>query len=108
MAIFFPEGKIPTLKWVAFHGDNGSLFDDDGISSVSRASTGRYVVSFDGNMSNNDYSCLMTGQYEYSCGPASETHNSYGTSSASMWHGRYGSGTSADGDCMMVLIVGAA
>ena len=108
MAIIFPEGQIPTLKWVAFHGDNGSLFDDDGRSSVTRNSTGRYTIYFDGNMSSNDYSLVMTGQYEYSCGPASETHNSYGTSSAAMWHGRYGSGTSADGDCMMVLIVVAA
>jgi len=106
MAIVFPEGKIPTLKWVSFHGDNGSLFDDDGISSVTRNSTGRYTINFDGNFTYNDYALVMTGQYEYSCGPASDAHGSYGTSSASMWHGRYASGTSTDGDCMMVLIVG--
>jgi len=108
MSIIFPEGKIPTLKWVAFHGDNGSLFNDNGISSCSRTSTGRYTINFDGAMASNDYSLVMTGQYEYSCGPASDAHGSYGTGVAYLWHGRYGSGTSADGDCMMVLIVGDA
>ena len=108
MGVVFPEGKILAFKWVAFHGDNGSIFDDEGISSVSRNSTGRYTVNFDGNMSNNDYACLCTGMFEYSCGPASDTHNSFSTSSAALWHGRYGSGTSADGDCMMVMIVGDA
>jgi len=108
MAINFPEGEIPTLKWVAFDGDNGSILSDGGISSVSRNSTGRYTISFDGNMSNNDYSLVAIGQYEYSCGPESDDHSNYGTSSCTVWHGRYGSGTSADGDHMSVIIVGAA
>ena len=77
MGLNFPEGKIPTLKWIAFHGNNGSNFDDDGVSSISRHSTGRYTVNFDGNMSSNDYALVAIGEYEYSCGTAGETHNAY-------------------------------
>ena len=108
MSIIFPEGQIPTLKWVAFDGDNGSILDDSGISSISRSSTGRYSISFDGNMSSNDYALVAIGQYEYSVGPQNDDHSNYGTSSASIWHGRYGSGTSGDGDHMSVIIVGHA
>ena len=108
MAINFPEGQIPTLKWVAFDGDNGSTLDDDGISSINRNQQGQYTIYFDGNMSNNDYALCAIGQYEYSCGPAQDNHANYGTSSCIVWHGRYGSGTSADGDHMSVIIVGAA
>ena len=108
MGIIFPEGKIPTLKWVAFHGNNGSTFDDDGVSSVSRTSTGRYTINFDGNMSSNDYSLVGNGEYEYSVGISSENHNKYSVSDAQIWHGRYGSGTSADGEHISVIIVGRA
>tara|TARA_A200000159_G_C7269263_1_gene316476 strand:- start:716 stop:1042 length:327 start_codon:yes stop_codon:yes gene_type:complete len=108
MGILFPEGKIPTCKWVAFHGNNGSNFDDDGISSITRNSTGRYTMNFDGNMSSNDYALVSIGEYEYSCGTGGETHSAYSTSSAYIWHGRYGSGTSGDGEHMSVIIIGRA
>ena len=108
MGIIFPEGQIPTLKWVAFHGNNGSTFDDDGVSSVSRTSTGRYTINFDGNMSDNDYALVGNGEYEWSIGIAGEAHGNYGTSSAQIWHGRYGAGTAADGAHTSVIIVGNA
>ena len=108
MAISFPEGRIPTLKWVSFVGNNGSIYDDNGISSVTRNSTGRYTISFDGNMSNKDYALVANGEYEYSIGPDNENHSNYATNQAKIWHGRYGSGTSADGTHTSVIIVGEA
>ena len=108
MGISFPEGYIPTLKWVSFVGSNGSIYSDSGISSVTRNSTGRYTINFDGNMSNNDYALVGNGEYEYAIGIDNENHNHYAASYARIWHGRYGSGTSADGTHTSVMIVGSA
>jgi collagen type I/II/III/V/XI/XXIV/XXVII alpha len=90
--------------WVNFNGSNGSIRASHNTSSISRNSTGRYTVNFSTALADSNYALIAIGQYEYACGVGGETVGNYTTTSAQFWHGRYGSGTSADGVVMSVAI----
>ena len=49
MSIYINTGGLDNLKWVAFNMGNGSIHGDRGITSVTRHSSGRHEIIFDGN-----------------------------------------------------------
>ena len=51
MGIHFGSGELEEIKWVTFDMGNGSILRDTGVSSVTRHSSGRHQIVFDGNMS---------------------------------------------------------
>jgi hypothetical protein len=91
--------------WVNFDGIGTVAIRASGnVSSITDNSTGRYTINFSNAFVDSSYALVAIGQYEFSCGPASESAASYTTTSAAIWHGRYGSGTSNDGKVMSVAI----
>ena len=44
--------------WAAFNGTNGSIYGSGGISSVTRSSTGRYVLNFSFTMPDTNYATI--------------------------------------------------
>jgi len=93
--------------WVNFKGNSTvTIRDDFNVSSVSDVSTGRYTINFSNALTNGNYALIATGEYEWSCGPASEDSDNYTTTSADIWHGRYGAGTGTDGEVMCVVVFG--
>jgi hypothetical protein len=90
---------------VNFRGNSTvTIRDNFNVSSVTDNGTGRYTINFSSAMPNGNYVLTATGQYEWSCGPASEDSDNYSTTSAAIWHGRYGAGTGADGEVMCVVV----
>ena len=77
---------------------------DFNVSSITDNGTGRYTINFSNAFADSSYALVAVGQYEFSCGPASDNAANYTTTSAAIWHGRYGSGTSADGAVTSVVI----
>ena len=93
--------------WVNFKGNSTvTIRDDFNVSSVTDVATGRYTINFSNAMANGNYILLATGEYEWSCGPASENADNYTTTSADIWHGRYAAGTGSDGEVMCVAVFG--
>jgi len=93
--------------WVNFRGNSTvTIRDDFNVSSVTDVSTGRYTINFSNAMANGNYVLVATGEYEWSCGPDNDDADSYTTTSADIWHGRYGSGTGTDGEVMCVVVFG--
>jgi hypothetical protein len=93
--------------WVNFRGNSTvTIRDDFNVSSVTDVATGRYTINFSNAMANGNYILLATGEYEWSCGPASENADNYTTTSADIWHGRYAAGTGSDGEVMCVAVFG--
>ena len=93
--------------WVNFRGNSTvTIRDDFNVSSVTDVATGRYTVNFSNALANGNYALIATGEYEWSCGPASEDADNYTTTSATIWHGRYAAGTGSDGEVMCVVVFG--
>ena len=107
MGVHFGNGELEELKWVAFNMGNGSLHGDRGVQSVTRHSSGRHEIIFDGNMAaQGQYALVGNGQYEWSVGPWNNNLNNYEVSRAYTWHGRYAAGTGGDIGYMAVHIMG--
>ena len=54
MGLYMGTGGMDDLKWVAFSMSNASIHGDRGVSSITRHSSGRHQIVFDGNMA-----CLL-------------------------------------------------
>tara|TARA_B100000941_G_scaffold31433_1_gene18690 strand:+ start:716 stop:1042 length:327 start_codon:yes stop_codon:yes gene_type:complete len=107
MGVFFGNGELEELKWVAFSMSNASIHGDRGVSSITRHSNGRHQIVFDGNMAaQGQYALVGNGQYEWSVGPWNNNLNNYEVSQAYTWHGRYAAGTGGDIGYMGVIIMG--
>ena len=107
MGIHFGSGELEEIKWVTFDMGNGSILRDTGVSSVTRHSSGRHQIVFDGNMAaQGQYALVGNGQYEWSVGPWNNNLNNYEVSKAWTWHGRYAAGTGGDIGYMAVIING--
>ena len=59
MGIHFGSGELEEIKWVTFDMGNGSILRDTGVSSVTRHSSGRHQIVFDGNMSSSEEYALI-------------------------------------------------
>ena len=91
--------------WVNFNGTGTvAIRAQFNVSSITDNGTGRYTINFSNAFADSSYAFVAIGQYEFSCGPASESAASYTTTSAAIWHGRYGTGTSNDGVVISVAI----
>ena len=107
MGVIFGNGHLEELKWVTFDMGNGSILRDAGVSSVTRHSSGRHQIVFDGNMASSQEDALVgNGQYEWSVGPWNSNRANYEVSQAYTWHGRYAAGTGGDIAYMAVHIFG--
>lgn len=70
----FPDGSVQitastsgagaagaAVAWVAFRGSNGTIVSSFNVSSVTRSSTGRYIVNFASTLSDANYAVVMGG-----------------------------------------------
>ena len=107
MGVLFGNGHLEEMKWVTFDMGNGAILRDTGVTSVTRHSSGRHQIVFDGNMAaSEEYALVGNGQYEWSVGPWNNNLNNYEVSKAYTWHGRYAAGTGGDIGYMAVIIMG--